>query len=51
MDNSLITQILLNPSYRPLLEIIKGIRNGIVYGCKIRFPHALVMTILFKQGR
>ena len=30
--------------------VIKGIRNGIVYGAKIRAPHALVMTFLFKDG-
>jgi peroxisomal membrane protein 4 len=33
-----------------LLSIIRGVRNGIVYGCKIRFPHALVMTVLFRDG-
>jgi len=26
------------------------LRNGIVYGVKIRFPHALVMTFLFRSG-
>ena len=28
----------------------QGARNGLVYGAKIRFPHALVMTILFGRG-
>ena len=32
------------------LAVIKGIRNGLVYGAKIRFPHALVMTFLFREG-
>lgn len=32
-----------------LLAIIKGFRNGLVYGAKIRFPHALVMTFLFRN--
>lgn len=28
----------------------QGARNGLVYGAKIRFPHALVMTFLFGRG-
>lgn len=32
------------------LAVLKGIRNGLVYGAKIRFPHALVMTFLFRDG-
>jgi peroxisomal membrane protein 4 len=43
-----INQILLNPKYHTILSIIKGFRNGAVYGAKIRFPHALVMTFLFR---
>jgi hypothetical protein len=34
-----------------ILSVLRGFRNGVVYGCKIRFPHALVMTLLFKEGR
>eukprot|EP00301_Raphidiophrys_heterophryoidea_P020472 c5154_g1_i1.p1 GENE.c5154_g1_i1~~c5154_g1_i1.p1 ORF type:complete len:202 (-),score=39.34 c5154_g1_i1:327-932(-) len=30
--------------------ILRGGRNGIMYGLKIRFPHAFVMTFLFGQG-
>ncbi len=33
-----------------LLTVLRGFRNGVVYGCKIRFPHALVMTLLFRDG-
>ncbi|XP_069727889.1 peroxisomal membrane protein 4 [Phaenicophaeus curvirostris] len=36
--------------YRAALAVIKGFRNGAVYGAKIRAPHALVMTFLFKSG-
>ncbi|KAI8988198.1 peroxisomal membrane protein 4 [Mycotypha africana] len=39
-----------NPKYHDVLTILKGFRNGVVYGAKVRFPHALVMTILFKTG-
>jgi peroxisomal membrane protein 4 len=33
---------------RDFLTILKGFRNGLVYGAKIRLPHALVMTLLFR---
>lgn len=33
-----------------LMAIVKGFRNGLVYGAKVRFPHALVMTFLFQSG-
>ncbi|EFX90109.1 peroxisomal membrane protein 4-like [Daphnia pulex] len=36
--------------YHPILAIVKGLRNGAVYGAKIRFPHAMVMTFLFRSG-
>jgi len=33
-----------------LLSVLRGFRQGLVYGAKIRFPHALVMTFLFRSG-
>lgn len=30
--------------------LLKGARNGIVYGTKIRFPHSLVNAVLFRHG-
>jgi len=33
-----------------LLSIIRGFRNGVIYGFKIRLPHAFVMTMLFRDG-
>lgn len=39
-----------NPKYADYLAILKGARNGFVYGVKIRFPHAVVMAILFGRG-
>ena len=30
--------------------LLKGIRNGVVYGTKIRFPHSLVNAVLFRSG-
>jgi peroxisomal membrane protein 4 len=44
------TRILLNPRYQPPLSLLKALRNGLVYGTKIRFPHALVMILLFRSG-
>lgn len=42
--------ILTNPLYRPLLEVLRSSRNGIVYGGKIRFSHALVINLLYRSG-
>lgn len=42
--------VLSNPLYRPLLEVIRLSRNGIVYGGKIRFSHALVINLLYRSG-
>lgn len=36
--------------YNLLLDCVKGLRNGIVYGCKVRAPHSLVMTLLWSRG-
>ncbi|XP_050407845.1 peroxisomal membrane protein 4 [Patella vulgata] len=44
-----INQFLVSGQYHSILALIKGLRNGIVYGAKVRFPHALVMTFLFKS--
>ncbi|KAK6011535.1 hypothetical protein OSTOST_23373, partial [Ostertagia ostertagi] len=33
-----------------LLAALKGLRNGVVYGARIRAPHALVMVFLFGEG-
>lgn len=33
-----------------LWSVAAGFRNGVHYGVKIRFPHALVMTTLFGRG-
>lgn len=42
--------VLNNPLYRPLLEVIRSSRNGIVYGGKLRFSHALVINLLYRSG-
>lgn len=39
-----------NPAFHEYLAVLKGARNGAVYGAKIRFPHAVVMAILFGRG-
>ncbi|KAK2173023.1 hypothetical protein NP493_910g00026 [Ridgeia piscesae] len=43
-------RILTSGKYKSVLSLIKGFRNGAVYGAKIRLPHALVITFLFGQG-
>ncbi|KAE8576622.1 hypothetical protein XENTR_v10004262 [Xenopus tropicalis] len=45
-----VNELLRRRRYRAALAVIKGFRNGAVYGAKIRAPHALVMTFLFKSG-
>jgi len=47
---SFTKNVILNPSYQEPLALLKSARNGMVYGWKIRFPHALVMTFLFRDG-
>ncbi len=37
-----IERIILDPKYHDLMMLIKSARNGVVYGTKVRFPHALV---------
>ncbi|KAI9656938.1 MAG: hypothetical protein M1831_004486 [Alyxoria varia] len=44
------TSLILDPTYQPYLTLLKAFRNGLVYGTKVRFPHALVMVFLFRSG-
>ncbi|EKD00646.1 peroxisomal protein [Trichosporon asahii var. asahii CBS 8904] len=46
---SAIQKFIMDPANHDLLGVVKGARNGIVYGCKVRFPHALVMAALFSH--
>ncbi|XP_076427063.1 peroxisomal membrane protein 4 isoform X3 [Peromyscus maniculatus bairdii] len=46
-----VNTLLRKRRYHAVLAILKGLRNGAVYGVKIRAPHALVMTFLFRSGR
>jgi len=45
-----LESVILNPKYADVLAVLKGARNGAVYGAKVRFPHALVMIFLFRSG-
>ncbi|KAF8591975.1 peroxisomal membrane protein 4 [Ramaria rubella] len=47
---SSIQHIISDQRFHDYLAILKGARNGLVYGVKIRFPHALLMSILFGRG-
>ncbi|XP_005635003.1 peroxisomal membrane protein 4 isoform X3 [Canis lupus baileyi] len=46
-----VNALLRKRRYHAALAMLKGFRNGAVYGAKIRAPHALVMTFLFRSGR
>ena len=37
-----------DPSFA--VSTLRGLRNGLYYGGKVRFMHSLVMTLLFKKG-
>jgi peroxisomal membrane protein 4 len=45
-----VDSVILDPSLQPFLALLKGLRNGVVYGAKVRAPHAFVMTFLFRDG-
>ncbi|MEQ2307084.1 Peroxisomal membrane protein 4 [Ameca splendens] len=45
-----MNNLLQQEKYKAALAVVKGFRNGAVYGAKIRAPHALVMTFLFRSG-
>ncbi|XP_040837559.1 peroxisomal membrane protein 4 [Ochotona curzoniae] len=45
-----VNTLLRKRRYHAALAVLKGFRNGAVYGVKIRAPHALVMTLLFRSG-
>lgn len=46
--HALLLTLLSDARLQPYLAILKGFRNGLVFGTKIRLPHALVMTFLFR---
>lgn len=45
-----LDQVVRNPAYHDILAILKGARNGLVYGARVRGPHALVMSLIFQSG-
>lgn len=45
-----LDQLVRNPAYHDMLAILKGARNGLVYGARVRGPHALVMSLIFQSG-
>jgi len=45
-----IESLINDPTFHDYLAILKGARNGFVYGVKVRLPHALVMSVLFGKG-
>ncbi|CAF2873442.1 unnamed protein product [Rotaria sp. Silwood2] len=45
----LINSFLNDPSCHSTLATIKGLRQGIVYGAKVRFAHSVVQAFLFRR--
>lgn len=50
MSLASIQSLINDPEFHDYLAILKGARNGLVYGVKVRLPHALVMSVLFGKG-
>lgn len=44
-----IDALVRNPANREIFQIIRSMRNGIVYGGRLRFAHALVIQLLFRR--
>lgn len=49
MENT-INSLIASGRYKDILMLVKSFRNGLVYGCQVRAPHALVMTALWSRG-
>jgi peroxisomal membrane protein 4 len=50
MDQIIYQQPELCDHSNCMISALKGLRNGMYYGGKVRFVHSLVMTILFRSG-
>eukprot|EP00457_Paulinella_chromatophora_P019055 gb/GEZN01020589.1/.p1 GENE.gb/GEZN01020589.1/~~gb/GEZN01020589.1/.p1 ORF type:complete len:215 (-),score=7.34 gb/GEZN01020589.1/:34-657(-) len=56
MSNAWVEQLLtfhcpgVCPHESCFVSVVRGFRHGFVYGCKIRAPHAFVMSFLFGRG-
>lgn len=46
-----LDRLVTNPAYHDVLAILKGARNGLVYGVRVRAPHALIMTLIFHSHK
>ncbi|RAL66461.1 hypothetical protein DID88_006151 [Monilinia fructigena] len=44
-----LEHFILDPKNAEYLAVLKAARSGAVYGAKVRFPHALVMMLLFRS--
>ncbi|XP_062975991.1 peroxisomal membrane protein 4-like [Elgaria multicarinata webbii] len=45
-----VNSLLQQRRYHAALALVKGFRNGVVYGAKIRAPHAFLMAFLIGRG-
>ena len=48
--SSLSSQLETNHAYQILLNALGALRNGFVYGCKIRAPHTFVLQMVWSKG-
>ncbi|ODV90973.1 hypothetical protein CANCADRAFT_31773 [Tortispora caseinolytica NRRL Y-17796] len=45
-----LDEFIADPKNHDILSVLKGARNGFVYGFKVRVTHSIVMALLFKKG-
>ena len=50
MDTDKIFKSQINPHENSLIAALRGARNGLYYGARIRFAHSIVMQLLFGTG-
>ena len=44
-----VNAVISADEYRILFDAIKGFRNGLAYGIKVRTPHAIMMNVLWSR--
>jgi peroxisomal membrane protein 4 len=45
-----INRVVTDPQYTALFQTVKSMRNGAVYGGRLRFAHSLVINLLFRRN-
>ncbi|CCW70752.1 unnamed protein product [Phytomonas sp. Hart1] len=49
-QRKLIEHMIRSGNFDVLLNTLKGFRNGVIYGARVRFPHALVLNLVWSKA-